>query len=164
MENQGKKIVYFAGAIRGDRAVANTFREVIKFIQELGFKVLTEHVGTDDPIATLAGKFGKEKKDLTAGDVEKQDIEWLNQATHIIADISGASTGTGREIEYARIKGMLGKVPAQVLCLYRKDREFYTSPMIRGMNRERYPNVLIKSYSNIEEMKPIVRDFLEQQN
>ena len=50
--------------------------------------------------------------------MERQDIEWLDQATHVIAEISGVSTGTGREIEYARTKGVLGKTPAKILCLY----------------------------------------------
>lgn len=161
MVNKNKKTLYFAGAIRGDRTTASVFREVIRFVQELGFKVLTEHVGTEDPITVFAKKIGKEKKNLTAEDVEKQDKKWLDQTTHVIAEISGASTGVGREIEYARTKGMLGKVPAQVLCLYNKDREFYASPMIRGMSQDRYPNVLIKSYSNIKEMKLIIKDFLE---
>ena len=161
MGDKNKKIVYFAGAIRGDRTMADTIQKIVRYIKELGFPVLTEHVGTDDPIATFAGKVGKTKETLTAEDIERQDIAWLDQATHVIAEISGASTGTGREIEYARVKGELGKTPAQVLCLYHGDREFYASPMIRGMSKERYPNILIKQYVEIGEMKQIIKEFLE---
>ena len=160
MEN--KKIVYFAGAVRGERVVTDVILEIISYIKELGFPVLTEHVGTPDPIATFAAKIGKTKDALTAEDVERQDIKWLDQATHIIAEISGASTGTGREIEYARTKGVLGKTPAKILCLYHIDREFYASPMIRGMGNNHYPNVLVKSYRDVQEAKEIIKEFLNQ--
>ena len=156
-----QKIVYFAGAIRGERTMADAMIEIVRFIKSLGFPVLSEHVGTPDPIATLAAKLGKTKETLAAEDIEKQDIEWLDQATHVIAEISGGSTGTGREIEYARTKGQLGKTPAYVLCLYHNDREFYASPMIRGMRPEKYSNVSIKKYKDVDEAKQLVKEFLE---
>ena len=161
MENNGGKIVYFAGAIRGDRVMADVIQKIIIYIQGLGFSVLTEHVGADDPIATFAGKVGKTKDTLTAEDIESQDIAWLDRATHVIAEISGASTGTGREIEYARAKGELNKTPAQVLCLYHRDREFYASPMVRGMTQGKYPNVRIEKYNDLDEMRVIVKNFLD---
>lgn len=161
MENKTDKIVYFAGAIRGNRVMANVIKEVVRHIKKLGFPVLNEHVGADDPIAAFAEKIGKTKDNLTAEDIENQDISWLDQATHVIAEISGASTGTGREIEYARMKGNFGKIPAKVLCLYCVNREFYASPMIRGMVSGRYPNVAIKPYEDINEVKTIIEKFLQ---
>ena len=92
VENKNEKIVYFAGAVRGDRVMINTIKEIVVYIKEMGFPVLTEHVGADDPNMILAGKIGKTKETLTVEDIEKQDIIWLNQATHVIAEISGAST------------------------------------------------------------------------
>ena len=163
MGNDNNKIVYFAAAIRGDRVMADTIQEIVRHIKELGFLVLTEHVGANGPIATFAGKIGKTKEDLTAEDIERQDIEWLDQATRVIAEISGASTGTGREVEYARTKGSFGKALAKILCLYRIDREFYASPMIRGMDNDRYPNVVIKAYRDIAEAKKIIKEFLRMQ-
>lgn len=157
-----EKKVYFAGAIRGDRALSNVIIGLINFIkQDLGLPVLTEHVGTEDPIREFADKIGKKKENLTAEDIESQDIEWLNKSTHVIAEISGASTGTGREIEYARTKGGFGKIPSKVLCLYRRDREFFASPMIRGMTKDKYPNITIKSYETEEEARRIVGEFLK---
>src|SRR3989344_3004906 len=118
------KKVYFAGAIRGDRCVAETIRSLINYIKtDLGLVVLTEHVGAEKPVEELARKVGKRVEELLAEDIEKQDIEWLDQSSYVIAEISGASTGTGREIEYARTKGNFGKVPARILCLYCVDRE-----------------------------------------
>lgn len=157
---QNSKIVYFAGAIRGDRSLAYAMREIVAFVQNLGIPVLTEHVVSNDPVATFANKIGKEKANLLPEDIERQDIAWLAQATHVIAEISGASTGTGREIEYARTKGNLGQVHAQILCLYHKDREYFASPMIRGMTPDRYPNVTIRSYANTNEIASLVKEFL----
>ncbi len=156
-----EKIVYFAGAIRGDRLLAPIIKGIVKFIKDLGFVVLTEHVGADDPIDSFAKKIGKKKNELSAEDIEKQDVKWLEQANYVIAEISGASTGTGREIEYARTKEKFGKIPAKILCLYRQDREFYASPMIRGMTPNRYPNVFVRKYKNIKEAKSIIKEFLE---
>jgi len=163
MENNNEKIVYFAGAIRGDRVMVNVIQEIVRYIKKLGFPILNEHVGADDPIAAFAEKIGKTKDSLTAEDIEKQDIQWLDQVTHVIAEISGASTGTGREIEYARTKGKLGKAPANILCLYQAEREFYASPMIRGMNSERYPEMTIRVYKDIAEAKIIIETFLRTQ-
>ena len=155
-----RKVVYFAGAIRGDRVVADMISEMISFIKMFNYRVLTEHVGMPDPIDTLAKQLKVNKEALSAEMIERQDIGWLDQATHVIAEISGASTGTGREIEYARVKGLLGKVPATVLCLYRKDREFYASPMICGMTKERYENVDVFAYNTVSEAKDKILSFL----
>lgn len=155
-----KPLVYFAGAIRGDRRFAKTLRELVTYIKSMGFTVLTEHVGEKHPIANLAHKLHKETKDLTAQDIEKRDISWLDSATHVIAEISGSSTGTGREIEYARVKDCFGKTRAKILCLYLKSREFYASPMIRGMTQDRYPNVHVQYYATIREAEEIIKKFI----
>lgn len=156
-----KTKVYFAGAIRGQRMYKKTFHELIDFIQGLGCVVLTEHVGKKHPISYQAKKFGERTEELTAEQIEKRDIAWLDEATHVIAEISGASTGTGREIEYARTKYEFGKTPAKILCLYKKEREFFASPMIRGMTPDRYGAIRIFSYETLEEAKKIIHDFLE---
>ena len=144
------KQVYFAGAIRGDRAEAENIIALIRHIQGLGYEVLTEHIA--------------EKKvsdaDMKAEDIEKRDIAWLDSATHVIAEISGASTGTGREIEYARQKHHFGNIKADILCLYDEAREFSASPMIRGMTQERYENIIVKRYKDVQEAKKIIEKFL----
>ena len=156
-------LVYFAAAIRGDRVVAEDVRMMIQFIQEKGISVLSEHVGAADPVAMFAHRVGKRKDEVTKIDIERQDIAWLDEATHVIAEISGASTGTGREIEHGRVKGELGKTPAKVLCLYRQDREFSASAMIRGMTPDRYPNVMVLSYANLDDALSHILSFLQLQ-
>jgi len=146
-----ENIIYFAGAIRGDISEAETMKELIAWLKSEKLTVLTEHIA-DDTVRD---------KELSAEEIETRDIAWLDQAVYVIAEISGASTGTGREIEYARLKDRFGKVPAKVLCLYNIDKEYYASPMIRGMTPDRYPNVEVSSYKNIAEAKKIIRDFLD---
>ena len=88
-------------------------------------------------------------------------IAWLDQATHLIAEISGASTGVGREIEYARTKSHFGKIPAKILCLYDIKREWYASPMVRGMDPDPYPNISVRSYTDVENAKEVVPEFID---
>ena len=45
-----RKKVYFAGSIRGGRADADLYREMIEYIKETA-DVLTEHVGKKDVFA-----------------------------------------------------------------------------------------------------------------
>lgn len=149
MDNK-EKIIYFAAAMRGDRAMETTFHELIAFLKESGLVVLTEH---------MLDKNHDTKN--SPEHIEKRDIAWLDEAAYVIAEISGASTGTGREIEYARTKKHFGKTPANILCLYHIDREFSASPMIRGMTPDRYPNVSVKSYRDIEQAKEIIKRFLD---
>lgn len=156
-----KPTVYFAGAVRGDRVAAETIQALIRFIRDdLDIPVLSEHLEADDPFEELGKKIGKTRSEVTSADIERQDIAWVEQATHVVAEISGASTGTGREIEYARIKGQLGKIPAQILCLYREDREANVSAMITGMTPDRYTNVTIRSYGSLSGVKATIRSFL----
>ncbi|MFH1671277.1 MAG: hypothetical protein ABH889_00665 [Candidatus Portnoybacteria bacterium] len=156
-----KPIVYFISAIRGVRKRKENVISLIQWLKELGVTILTEHVGANDPIEAQEKLFGKTKGSLTAEDIEKRDIAWLNQAEYVIAEISGASTGAGREIEYARTKEHFGHKAAQILCLYHQEDEFFASPMVRGMTKDRYKNVTITAYQDIEQAKGIIKKFLE---
>lgn len=160
MDKAPNKKVYFAGAIRGDRAMAETFREIIRHIQSQGLPVLTEHIAFEKPNEMLASKIGKAYADLTVEDIEQQDISWIDEATHVIAEVSGASTGTGREIEYARSKEHFGKTPAKILCLYHAEQEANVSAMISGMTPGRYPNITVRAYTDAANAKVIIDEFL----
>ncbi len=156
-----EKIVYFAGAVRGDQVAKKSITEMIRYIQNLDISVLSEHLAEEIPNEMLAIKIDKPFIELTPEDIETQDIKWVDEATHMIAEITGASTGTGREIEYARTKGHFGKVPAEILCLYQKEKESQISGMIRGMKKEKYPNITVKPYKDTEDAKNIIKKFLD---
>ena len=153
--------MYFAAAIRGDRLGADYVSGMIDFIKSHDITILSEHVAAPDPVAAFAKRVGIQEQALTAEAIERQDIAWLDEATHVIAEISGASTGTGREIEYARTKGEFGKRPAKVLCIYLQNHEYVASPMIRGMTLDRYPNVSVSSYVGLAHARILIREFLD---
>ena len=154
-----KKVVYFAGSVRGDRCAVKTMKFLIESIQAEGIPVLSEHIIADNPAKALLKK-AKEKKMTEAETIEHQDMAWLNQANHVIAEVSGASTGTGREIEYARLKEQIGEKPTKILAIYLKRRELLVSAMILGMKSDRYPNVAVRPYETEKEAWGIIKEFL----
>lgn len=144
-----KPVVYFAGALHGSRVTSGEISHMIGFLKRHGLTVLTEHIAEPNHRSAFARKVGKERHGLKPADIESQDLAWLNRATHVIAEVTDASTGTGREIEYARLKGRLGHVPAQILCLYRGNLAEQVSWMVLGMTPDRYPNVQVISYRSL---------------
>ncbi len=152
-----EKKVYFAGAIKGDRSAAAIFKDIIEHIQSLDAKVLTEHFKLENPNTFLAEFIGKEHADLLPEDIEKQDTAWINECTHLVAEVSAPSTGTGREIEYARSKHLYGYPEAKILCLYREGSR--ASAMITGMTADRYPTVTVKVYKDLADLKEILNNF-----
>jgi hypothetical protein len=152
--------IYFIAAIRGDQALSDTVIDLVGFIRRLGIPVLNERIDASDVLGTTNKQTGTLRALVSPAEIEQQAIECLDKATHVIAEISASSTSVGRAVEYARTKGHFGKVPAQVLCLYRQDREFFASPMIRGMTHDRYPNFTVRAYSNPQEARTAIMEFL----
>lgn len=160
--SKGPKKIYFAGAIRGDRIAAENMREIVSFMKSLGHIVLSEHVAQDNPKAVFSGRIGKKEKDVTERDIQLQDVKDVDESTHLVAEVTGVSTGTGIEIGHAEAKVIPGKRPKKILCLYLKEREASVSAMIRGMTKDRYPNVTVASYSTLKEAKEIILEFLNE--
>ena len=153
-------LVYLAGAIQGNRVAVDVIHELINFIKSHGVEVLTEHLFGEDRFEFFARMSRIKKEDITADDIERVNVGMLDSATHLIAEVSGASTGTGMEIRYAMHKHLLGKTPASVLLLYCKDKKDQVSNMVKGMNPLRYPTVTVCSYLDAAEAKRIVAEFL----
>ena len=156
-----QKRVYFAGAITGgNNSVIIMMRRMVSFMREHGIPVLTDHVVADNPREAIAQKIGKTLNELRPEDIERKDAEWLDVATHVVAEVTCPSTGVGREVEYARTKGSLGNIPAEILCLYLKGMEKSVTPMIRGMERDRYLNVSVRPYLDTREAETEIAKFL----
>jgi hypothetical protein len=156
MPNQG--LVYVSMAIYGDRSALPTMKYCVETIKQLGFIVVDEHVVADNPREALAKKLNMRPEAITDEDIERFDFAWLTQAEFVIAEVSFPSIGGGREIEYGRVKGEIGCPPARVLCLYNAAQT--VTPMILGMTPDRYPSVMVRSYSSLAEAEKIVQDFL----
>ena len=84
--------VYFAGSIRGGRADAQLYHDIIAMINETD-QVLTEDVGDLDLAAKEQGK-----KDQLIYD---KDTAWLRECDLLIAECTCPSLGVGYELAYA---------------------------------------------------------------
>lgn len=88
-----KKKIYFAGSIRGGRADAALYREIISYIRQTD-DVLTEHIG-DLSLSVL--ERGRDKDGL----IYRQDTAWLKECDMVIAECTNPSLGVGYELAYA---------------------------------------------------------------
>lgn len=111
--------IYFAGSIRGGRSDVSLYAELISTLDEHG-TVLTEHVGAEGVEEEEA------KEGVTDSDIHDQDIEWLQQADVVVAEVTNPSLGVGYELGRATEWG------TPILCLFRPDGEHDLSAMVRG--------------------------------
>lgn len=131
--------IYFAGSIRGGRNDKELYLKIINLLGKYG-KVLTEHVGS----GTLSSR-GEDG--ITDECIYDRDMQWLNEADVVIAEVTMPSVGVGYEIGK-----MEGKKP--ILCLYREQSDKKISAMING-NR----NLKIEKYKDLSEMQKIIEKF-----
>lgn len=82
--------------------------------------------------------------------IYQRDMDWLNEADLVIAEVSTPSLGVGYEI---------GRMDSQkpILCLYREQPEKKLSAMIMGNK-----NLSIKKYQDLPEVQKIIEEFLTQ--
>lgn len=88
------KKIYFAGSIRGGRVDADLYKHIISHLQQMGHKVLTEHVGSSNLCLTEQGR------DRDAA-IYEQDTAWLRESDVVIAECTCPSLGVGYELAFA---------------------------------------------------------------
>jgi nucleoside 2-deoxyribosyltransferase len=137
--------IYFAGSIRGGREDAALYMQIIEYLKTFG-EVLTEHVG--DPKLTHLGDDGP-----TDRYIHDRDLEWLQSADVVVAEVTTVSMGVGYEIGRAVESGK------KVLCLFRPDSGKNLSAMIAGC-----PGLDLVNYRNLDDVKIILPNFLNPQN
>lgn len=158
--------VYFSNSIQGVlNQDPNLGWEVVEYLSQNGAHVLDKHV---------AGR-NQEEKDLlfiedngfdfrTAENpkiaVEESDIKQVDQATHIIAFVDGPSHGVGNEIQRAIDRFEFNGEKVQILCLVNEANANKLSWMISGKEAPRYPIFHLKTYSNVEDAKSHIFEFL----
>lgn len=164
----GKK-VYYSGSIKGSTEIDPEFAwKIVQYMSENGAKVLSEHVAArskDEMNTLLLGNVGKEIQELLKGQepwfgIRKQDLDWVDEATHVVALINAPSHGVGIELEHAILKPKLGLNKTPILCLVHKDLFDKVSFMIKGISIEESDVFYLKSYSDLESVKLLVKDFL----
>ena len=117
--------VYFAGSIRGGRADAELYRQMIEHIQKTDV-VLTEHVGN----LTLSKTEGLPNRDVA---IYEQDTAWLRESDLVIAECTTPSLGVGYELAYAEKFGkpvhiFYNKRRATLSAMLSGDKAFHVHP------------------------------------
>jgi len=145
--------VYCAGAIRGKLFNKEYFEKIIRIAKELGAHPKTEKSGGHKvyqvyPLENFSGADIQNVRDKL---VAERDREWIRESTVVIAEFSGASTGTGWEVCYAT---RVERKPT--LCLFHK--KSVPSLMIKQDNSE---YTIVQMYKNESEFENYVRCFLE---
>jgi len=130
--------IYFSGSIRGGRQDADIYQELIEELKKYG-DVLTEHVGSSEL-----------KDHLTDRQIHDRDIEWLEEADIVLAEVTTPSLGVGYEI------GRAISLKKPIYCLFRENNEESVSAMIKGS-----PELTCHSYRDLSGAKSIIRDILD---
>lgn len=133
--------IYFAGSIRGGRQDAALYRQWIDYLKTFG-EVLTEHIG--NPELSHRGDDGTNDRFI-----HDRDLEWLQSADVVVAEVTVVSVGVGYEI------GRAVEAGKKVLCLFRPGPEKNLSAMIAGC-----PGLELINYQNPDDVKIRLADFL----
>ena len=136
--------IYFAGAIRGGREETNIYNNIITYLSSKA-EVLTEHVGSSE-LKTI-GETNRSDREIFL-----RDMEWLQSADLIIAEVTTPSLGVGYEL------GIAEKLKIPVLCLYRPIKGKRLSAMISG--NEKFN---CQAYQTLDDAKVHINKFLKQE-
>ena len=134
--------IYFAASIRGGRKDQNKYNELIRFLSSK-VEVLTEHVG--DSSLEQTGE-----QNLSDKEIYKRDLEWLESADAVIAEVTNPSLGVGYEL------GIAEKLGKPVLCLFDEaDHNCNLSAMISGNHK-----ITTFHYTNLDQAKEEIISFI----
>jgi 2'-deoxynucleoside 5'-phosphate N-hydrolase len=131
--------VYCAAPIRGNTVLKETNLIIPGIVEASGHEALSE---INIPSAKV----------LTDTEIFSRDLNWLEESSCVIAEVSSASSGVGFEIAYA-----LYKMKIPVLALFRVDFLSTVSAMISGCTSELLTK---KSYENINMLQLYIKEFL----
>ena len=135
--------IYFACSIAGGRQAEAAYQVIVQTLEAAGHTVPTAHLSQPDALSMEAI--------VDPYVVFRRDIEWINTAQALIAEVSTPSHGVGYEVAYAL---SIGK---PVLCCYLDG--IPVSKMITGNT---HPRLQVRAYRSLEEIQPLVRQFLQQ--
>jgi 2'-deoxynucleoside 5'-phosphate N-hydrolase len=108
--------IYFACSITGGREFEPVYQAIVAGLEADGHVIPTSHLASSEVI-------GMEKV-VSPQEIYLRDIQWINQADLVIAEVSTPSHGVGYEVAHAL---SIGK---PVLCLYQQGRA--VSKMLTG--------------------------------
>ena len=133
--------LYFSCSLTGGRQDQPVYAALVRHLQGLGHRVLTEHLAAETVLAADSV--------LDPVTVFDRDTAWLRACDAVIAEVSTPSHGVGFEIAYALDRGK------PVLCVAREGVR--VSKMLTGI---RQPGFTFAAYTGEEELRAMVAAFL----
>lgn len=132
--------IYFAASIKGGRELGFSYEQIVIFLKKYGC-VLSEHVASSD--LTVNGE------SLVPDVIHARDLDFIDQADLIIAEVTVPSLGVGYEIRYAIERGK------QVVCVCHEDKRNHLSAMVCGS-----PGVSVHYYCDHDDLQNQLTDVL----
>ena len=133
--------LYFSCSLTGGRQDQPVYAALVRHLQGLGHRVLTEHLASETVMAADSV--------LDPVTVFDRDTAWLRACDAVIAEVSTPSHGVGFEIAYALDRGK------PVLCVAREGVR--VSKMLTGI---RQPGFTFAVYTGEAELRAHVAAFL----
>jgi 2'-deoxynucleoside 5'-phosphate N-hydrolase len=133
--------IYFGFTVAGDRTSVAVASRIVQMLEEMGHEVLTSHLVRDDA--------WEADRRITAQEVFRRDMGWLEECDLFMAEVSGSSFGLGFETGY-----LLGATTKRVVLFYRRDLERKLSLLITGLT---HANCRLVPYSDSDEVEVWIR-------
>lgn len=140
--------IYCAGAIRGEGSYTGYFEKIVEIVQGFGKPLTDKRLYSIYPIERYSDRQNRSSQEKL---VAERDRQVISQCRAVVAEFSGASTGTGWEICYAT---RVLRKPA--LCLYNTRS---VPSLIIKQDNSKY--TIVQSYSNEADLEIYVKCFLE---
>jgi hypothetical protein len=164
--------VYFSNSIKGEMGgVEDIGQDVVRFLADNGADVLSENVAylkPEEGLPIFERRTGIDLTQITepverAKTIREVDIDWVDEATHLIAIVNGASYGVGVELQRALDKPKMGMNKTPILCLVHQSRLEKLSSMVRGIDAKKEESLFeLTVYEAINEVKDNITDFLSR--
>lgn len=161
--------VYYSGSIKGAPELEPDFAwQLVQYMGENGADVLSEHVAArtrQEMESIRARRTGQEIQTMLAQpepwfSVRRKDVEWVDEATHVVAVVNAPSHGVGMEIERAILKPARGLNETPILCLVHEGLLETLSYMVRGVTYQECPGYFLRTYAHLDSAKNTVHEFL----
>jgi len=161
--------VYYSGSIKGTPEPDVEFPwKLVQYMARNGADVLSEHVAArstkemDEIRARRIGITIQQLKEDTQPwiGIRRQDLDWVNEATHVVALVNSPSHGVGMEIQRALDKPALGMNETPVLCLVHSELLPKLSFMVRGVTPKESPTFQLRAYQDLQQAQQHIFDFL----
>ncbi len=142
------KKIFFSCSIAGGRDHAHVYEDIVIYIKANGVHVLSE-IFADKTLTVEDGTKHKLGRKLTDAEIRQWDLDWVQEADAIVAEVTQPSLGVGYEIAKAE------EIGKPILALFHQDSGRRLSPMIAGN-----PNVKIIRYKDVSEVELPIQKFL----